>query len=136
MGSWFRLAGALCLAWSFTACGMFPVWSVGFQTIDSLPRSPVPTSDAGSVALDSGERSGGFVAVKGFAGVLTAMPPVLFGTSILRLSQNEDGSIAVLSDDRSVSLLQGLDPALVNPAILPFLFPSCDIPDPTPVVAH
>jgi hypothetical protein len=59
------------------------------------------------------------------------MPAGAFsGPSTLQLSKKGDGSISVLSDGRSVSLLRGLDPALVNPAVLPFLFPSCDVPVP------
>ena len=61
--------------------------------------------------------------------LLTALPAGdFFGSSTLRLSKNDDGSISLLSDGRSVSLLHGLDPALVNPAVRPFLFPSCDVP--------
>jgi hypothetical protein len=61
--------------------------------------------------------------------LLTALPSGAFvGSSTLRLSQNGDGSISVLSDGGSISLLRGLDPALVNPAVRPYLFPSCDVP--------
>lgn len=48
--------------------------------------------------------------------------------SSIRLSKNGDGSVSVQSGGRPISLLRGLDPALVNPALLPFLFPSCDVP--------
>ncbi len=47
--------------------------------------------------------------------------------SSLRLVQNDGGSILILSDRHSESLLQGLDPSLVHPAVRPFLFPSCDV---------
>ncbi len=46
--------------------------------------------------------------------------------SSLRLVQDDSGSILLHSDHRSESLLQGLDPSLVHPAVRPFLFPSCD----------
>ena len=49
-------------------------------------------------------------------------------SSSVRLSTNTDGSVSVHTNGRSVSLLRGLDPALVNPDLLPFLFPSCDVP--------
>lgn len=137
MGIGLRLAWVFCLAWSSTACGMFPVWNVAHQTIGSLAHSPVRRSDAGPVVIDSSERSGVSGSLTAFSSVLTVMPTGgLFSSPTLRLSQNGDGSIAVLSDDRSASLLRGLDPALVNPAMLPFLFPSCDVSDPFPVVSH
>ena len=47
--------------------------------------------------------------------------------SSLRLVQYDGGSILLRSDSRSESLLQGLDPSLVHPAVRPFLFPSCDV---------
>ena len=46
--------------------------------------------------------------------------------SSVRLVQDAGGSILILSDRRSGSLLQGLDPSLIQPAVRPFLFPSCD----------
>lgn len=133
MGIRFRLAWVLCFAWSFTACGIFPVGDDAHQTIGSFARSPVRTSDAGPVVIDSGQRFG----VKESSAVLTAMPVGVFlGSSTLRLSQNGDGSIAVRSAGRSLSLLRGLDPALVNSAVLPFLFPSCDVPVTPAGVSH
>jgi hypothetical protein len=129
MGIWFRLAYACSLAGSFTACGMFPVGDVAHQTFPSLTSSPIRASDVGPVAIDSSERSSiPIPIINEPPPVLTAMPAGFFGSSTLHLSKNGDGSISVLSDGRSVSLLRGLDPALVNPAVLPFLFPSCDVP--------
>ena len=49
-------------------------------------------------------------------------------SSAVTLSANADGSISVHAIGRSVSPLRGLDPSLVNPDLLPFLFPSCDVP--------
>ena len=46
--------------------------------------------------------------------------------SSVRLAQDDGGSILIHSDPRSGSLLQGLDPSLVHPAVRPFLFPSCE----------
>lgn len=46
--------------------------------------------------------------------------------SSVHLNQDDAGSILLHSDRRSESLLQGLDPSLVHPAVRPFLFPSCD----------
>jgi len=47
--------------------------------------------------------------------------------SSIRLVHDEGGSILIHSDRQSESLLQGLDPLLVHPAVRPFLFPSCDV---------
>lgn len=49
-------------------------------------------------------------------------------SSSVTLSTNDDGSISIHAIGRSVSPLRGLDPSLVNPDLLPFLFPSCDVP--------
>jgi len=129
MGIWFRLACAFPIAWSLTACAALPTGVVVHQTTLFLTSSPIRASDAGPVASDSGERSAVPVSFHEPSAVLTAMPATaFFGSSTLHLSKNGDDSISVLSDGRSVSLLRGLDPALVNPAVLPFLFPSCDVP--------
>jgi len=129
MRIWLRLAWVLSLACFFAACARFPVGDVAHQTIPSLAFSPVRTSDTGPLTIDSSDRSRIPVSFHEPSKVLTAMPAgAFFGSSSLHLSQNGDGSISVLSDGRSISLLQGLDPALVNPAVLPFLFPSCDVP--------
>ena len=101
----------------------------GDAAVLDAPAGGTPASDTGPVASDSSERSAVPVSFHGPSPVLTAMPAAaFFGSSTLHLSKNGDGSISVLSDGRSVSLLRGLDPALVNPAVLPFLFPSCDVP--------
>ena len=44
------------------------------------------------------------------------------------LSQHGDGSVSIRSDGRRLPFSPGLDPADVNPAVLPFLSPSCDVP--------
>ena len=49
-------------------------------------------------------------------------------SSSVTLSTNTDGSVSVHTNGRSGSPLRGLDPFLVNPDLLPFLFPSCDVP--------
>lgn len=137
MGIAIRLVCAFSLAWSFTACGMLSVGDVAHQTIPFLAPSPIRTSNAGPVIIDSSGRSGASGSFNDPSMILTTMPAgVFFGSSTLHLSQNEDGSISVLSDSRSVSLLRGLDPALVNPAVLPFLFPSCDVPLSLVGIAH
>jgi hypothetical protein len=137
MGIWFRLACAFPLVWSLTACAALPTGVVVHQTNLSLTSSPIRASDAGPVVINSSERSGVPVSFHEPSMVLTAMPAAaFFGSSTLHLSQNGDGSISVLSDGRPVSLLRGLDPALVNPAVLPFLFPSCDVPVSPVGVSH
>ena len=129
MGIAIRSAWVLCLAWSFTACAAFPSADVVHQTSFPLASAPLWVSYAGPVAIDSGDRSAVPVSFNEPSTVLTAMPAgAFFGSSTLHLSQNGDGSISVLSNGRPDSLLRGLDPALVNPAVLPFLFPSCDVP--------
>jgi hypothetical protein len=117
MDIWCRLLLGLALAWSLTACQTFP----------SLALLPVRASAAGPLAGDSRDRFA--VPMDESSPILTALPAGDFsGSSTLRLSENDDGSISVLSDGRSVSLLSGLDPALVNPAVRPYLFPSCEVP--------
>ncbi len=127
MGFWFRLVWGLSLVWSLAACARLPLGDVPHQTIPSLMLSPVRALGADSVA---GDYRGRFaVPMNESSPLLTALPSGAFvGSSTLRLSKNGDGSISVLSDGGSVSLLRGLDPALVNPAVRPFLFPSCDVP--------
>ena len=49
-------------------------------------------------------------------------------SSTVTLSKNADGSVSVHAIGRSDFPLRGLDPSLVNPDLLPFLFPSCDVP--------
>jgi len=129
MGIWCRLVLVLFLAWSLAACASLRLGDVPHQTIPSLTLSPIRASNAGPLAGDSGDRSGIPVSFHETSPILTAIPAgAFFGSSALHLSKNGDGSISVVSDGRSVSLLHGLDPALVNPAVLPFLFPSCDVP--------
>jgi hypothetical protein len=137
MGIWIRLAWVTCLAWSLTACAGLPFGDVAPQSFLSLVLSPIRTSNAGPIAIDSSDRSGIPVSFHEPSTILTAMPAdAFFGSSTLRLSKNGDGSISVLSDGRPHSLLSGLDPALVNPAVLPFIFPSCDVPLSSVSVAH
>lgn len=128
MGIWFRLACALPLVWSLTACAAIPIGVVVHQTTFPLTSSPIRAADTGPVASHSSERFGAPVSFHEPSPVLTAMPAATFGSSTLHLLKNGDGSISVVSDGRPISLLRGLDPALVNPAMLPFLFPSCDGP--------
>ena len=129
MGIWFRVACALPLVWSLMACAALPTGVVVHQTTFPLTSSPIRAADTGPVAGHSSERFGVPVSFHEPSPVLTAMPAAtFFGSSTLRLWKNGDGSISVLPDGRSVSLLRGRDPALVNPAVLPFLFPSCDSP--------
>lgn len=129
MGIWFRVAWVVSLTWSLTACAALSTGVVVHQTTLSLTSSPIRASDTGTLTIGSSERSAGSVSFHEPSPLLTAMPAgAFFGSSTLHLSKNGDGSISVLSDGRPVSLLRGLDPALVNPAVLPFIFPSCDVP--------
>lgn len=129
MGRWFRLAWVLSLAVLFVSCAGLPLGGLAHQTIPSFALSPIQAFDAGSAATDYRDQSAVPVSLTAPSIVLTAMSVGAFiGSSSLHLSQNEDGSISVLSNGRSDSLLRGLDPLLVNPDLLPFLFPSCDVP--------
>jgi hypothetical protein len=122
-----RFVWVLCLAWSLTACARFPVGDVSHQAIPSIGRLPILASDARLVVIDSSDRSAVSVSLHAPSTVLTAMSSGAFvESSHLHLSKNGDGSVSVHSDGRPVSLLRGLDPALVNPAVLPFLIPSCE----------
>ncbi|MDP1945999.1 MAG: hypothetical protein Q8L77_00735 [Nitrospirota bacterium] len=126
MDIWCRLASVLCLVWSFTACAGLSIGDLAHQTIPSLALSPIQASIAGPVASDQSAVS---VSFNEPSMVLVAMPAgAFFSASSLYLSQNENGSIAIHMNGRSFSPLRGLDPALVNPDLLPFLFPSCDVP--------
>ena len=66
------------------------------------------------------------------SGNLSLFFPLPAGSDLLSpsatLSANIDGSISIHAIGRSVFPLRGLDPSLVNPDLLPFLFPSCDVP--------
>lgn len=86
-------------------------------TILALVSSSVviPVS-SGPLTEDEGESTSLLRSVTGTA----------WHVSSLRLVQDDGGSILLHSDRRSGSLLQGLDPSLVHPAVRPFLFPSCD----------
>jgi hypothetical protein len=127
MDIWCRLALGLSVAWSLTACAGLSFGDVAHQTFPSLALSPMRASTTSSLAGDSRERFA--IPMNESSPLLTALPAGDFsGSSTLRLSENDDGSISVLSDGRSVSLLSGLDPALVNSAVRPFLFPSCEVP--------
>lgn len=48
------------------------------------------------------------------------------GASI-SLWQRHDGTTAVRTVSGSASLLHGLDPLQLDPSVLPFLFPSCNV---------
>lgn len=129
MGVWFRLAWGLCLALSFTACTAFPPAKMVHQTSVPTVFSPSGVSDTDPVASGPSHRSDVPVSRNEPLAVLTAMPTGAFDSiATFHLSQNRDGSISVLSGGRPDSLLKGLDPALVNLAVLPFLFPSCNVP--------
>ena len=91
---------------------VLPVMALGFV---SLPVGiPAPSR---SLTEDEGESTSLLRSVTGAA----------WHVSSLRLVQDDGGSILLHSDRRSESLLQGLDPSLVHPAVRPFLFPSCDV---------
>ena len=61
----------------------------------------------------------------GSSSVFLALPAGSeLSASLIRLSTNADGSVSVHTNGRSVSPLRGLDPSLVNPDLLPFLFRS------------
>ena len=129
MGIWLSMAWILYLIGSITACAGSSISKFAHQTIPSRVLSLPQTSVAGPVASDSSDRSAIPVSFHEPSMVLTAMPAVaFFSASSLYLSQNEDGSIAIHTNGGSVSTLRGLDPVLVNPDLLPFLFPSCDVP--------
>ena len=51
----------------------------------------------------------------------------LAGASI-SLEQRRNGTILVRTMNGFASPLRGLDPALVRPDLIPFLFPSCEVP--------
>ena len=102
----------------FTGCLQLDRRDVLPATVLALVSSPVviPVS-LKPLTEDEDASTGLFHSVTGTA----------WHVSSLRLVQDDGGSILLHSDHRSGSLLQGLDPSLVHPAVRPFLFPSCDV---------
>lgn len=90
---------------------MLPATVLGFVSLPVV----IPVS-SNSLREVEGESTARFRSVTGAA----------WHASSLRLVQDDGGSILLHSDHHSESLLQGLDPSLVHPAVRPFLFPSCD----------
>ncbi len=87
-------------------------------TVLGLVSSPVviPVSSR-SLMEDEGASTGLFRSMTGIA----------WHVSSLRLVQDDGGATFLQSESRSGSMLEGLDPSLVHPAVRPFLFPSCDL---------
>ena len=115
-----RILFMLFLVMSLTSClkvSMSDVPSVSFGS-QVLPLSPDVSAHISSNYSDFGSPA------------VFVLFPVgnERSTSTIRLSKSGGGSVSVHSAGRPASLLRGLDPALVNPAVLPFLFPSCDVP--------
>lgn len=90
---------------------VLPATVLGFISLPVV----IPVS-ASPLTEDEGESTSFLRSVTGAA----------WHVSSLRLAQDDGGSILLHSDRRSESLLQGLDPSLVHPAVRAFLFPSCD----------
>mgnify|MGYP001596325483 CR=1 FL=1 len=102
----------------FTGClqldrrDVLPVTALGLVSLPVvIPVSSRPITE------DEGESTSLLRSVTGAA----------WHVSSLRLVQDDGGSILIHSDRHSESLLQGLDPSLVHPAVRPFLFPSCEV---------
>jgi len=102
------------------------VYSLASSSIASHPqRLPVSSESTGpfTPGLPDSGNSGLF---------MLQSPGNAWNPPSISLIRHLDGSLSVHSESRSVSPMQGLDPSLVNPDLLPFLFPSCDGP-PVPV---
>lgn len=128
MGIWLRLVWILCISWLFTSCATAPRGDLDHQSSPFLARTPIRATDAWPLSGDSSKRSTVPIALTTPTTSPTVMfPGVFIGSSPLHFLKNGDGSISVLSTGHPVSPLRGLDPALVNPPVLPFLFPSCDV---------
>ena len=126
----FRAVLALFMTCFLTGCRQpgtrATVFSLASSSISSHPQGLSVSSEAiGPFALglpDSGN-SGLF---------MLQSPENAWTPPSISLVRHPDGSLSVHSESRFVSPMQGLDPSLVNPDLLPFLFPSCDGP-PVPV---
>lgn len=124
---WFVL-----VTWMLTGCMMLPTSTLPRATVLPLP-SPSISSNTQVLSYSHGagnHSTSPFQGAGNSAASLVRHAEPVWSLSSISLSQNGDGSMSVHSAGRPVSLLRGLDPALVNPAVLPFLFPSCDVPVP------
>jgi len=126
----FRLLCMLILAASSTGCLSIGIYEVPQGTVLPL-AAPSIASNVQASWLFHGEipqpASGRYGT--GNSSVFLQPPAGSdVSSSSVRLSTNADGSVSVHAIGRSVSPLRGLDPSLVNPDLLPFLFPSCDVP--------
>jgi hypothetical protein len=126
----FRILWMLILVVSFTGC-----LNVGVRDLSSEAMLPLgsPSFASGSQVIpfihDVETHTPSRFAAAGRSVGFSMFPSGKdFLPSLVRFSRNSDGSVSLHSEGRPLSLLHGLDPALVDPALLPFLFPSCDVP--------
>lgn len=125
----FRLLCMLILAASSTGC-----LGVGFHDAPygtALPLAvPSLASNAQASWLSHGEipQPAPGRPDTGSSSIFLPLPAGSDGlASSITLSTNADGSVSVHAIGRFVSPLRGLDTSLVNPDLLPFIFPSCDV---------
>lgn len=126
----YRILCMLILAASFTGCLSVGIHEVPQGTVLSLAAASL-ASNAQAPWLSHSEIPQPALGRPG-SGNLSLFFPLPAGSDLLSssvtLSASIDGSISIHAIGRSVSPLRGLDPSLVNPDLLPFLFPSCDVP--------
>ncbi len=105
--------------WSLTGCaGVGDLSPASLFALNPTTITPMNLESPAAMSF-SGNSSG-------------LLMPVSMGTflpaSALSLSERGDGAVSIRSDGKRLPFLSGLDPADVNPAVLPFLYPSCDVP--------
>lgn len=117
-------------AWTLTGCMTLPTSAVPRATVLPLSSPSISSNtQVHPVAHEADSRSSFGLSGTGNSPLFLARPARnAWSSSPIGLSQNGDGSVSIRSDGRPVFLLRGLDPALVNPAVLPFLIPSCEAP--------
>lgn len=108
----------------FTACSLLPPSAVPTSTL--RPLLSTPSDLVGPSAPITSQSASAFPVLR--RGPIVPPTPAVQRSDAppIGLRQNGDGSITLRSDVRSSSLLHGLDPSLIDPAVLPFLYPSCD----------
>lgn len=125
-----RMLFMLILATSSTGCLNVGAHDIQYGT--SLPLAATSITSSSQALLFSQVAIVQLTSDNSVAGNSSLFLPLPAGSGVssssVRLSVNADGSVSVHTNGRSVSLLHGLEPSLVNPALLPFLFPSCDVP--------
>lgn len=125
-----RMLFMLILATSSTGCLNVGAHDIRYGT--SLPLAATSIASSSQALLFSQVAIVQLTSDNSVAGNSSLFLPLPAGSGVssssVRLSVNADGSVSVHANGGSVSPLRGLDPSLVNSDLLPFIFPSCEVP--------